>query len=113
VRLPEVEVKVKKYDRDEVLLELPGEDHTLCNLLKWALNRKEGIVATYRIEHPILGKRHKVEDEREHVPPKVRIRAVDEDADAREALWEAIDELLELIEEARREFQGALEEAEG
>jgi len=113
VRLPEVEVKVKKYDRDEVLLELPGEDHTLCNLLKWALNRKEGIVATYRIEHPILGKRHKVEDEREHVPPKVRIRAVDEDADAREALWEVIDELLELIEEARREFQGALEEAEG
>ncbi|MHC1580161.1 MAG: RpoL/Rpb11 RNA polymerase subunit family protein [Methanopyraceae archaeon] len=108
-----MEVKVKKYDRDEVLLELPGEDHTLCNLLKWALNRKEGIVATYRIEHPILGKRHKVEDEQEHVPPKVRIRAVDEDADAREALWEVIDELLELIEEARREFQGALEEAEG
>ena len=32
MKLPEVEVIVKKYDKDEVLLELPGEDHTLCNL---------------------------------------------------------------------------------
>ncbi|WP_456481737.1 RpoL/Rpb11 RNA polymerase subunit family protein [Methanopyrus sp.] len=111
MKLPEVEVVVKKYDKDEVLLELPGEDHTLCNLLRWALNQQDGIVATYRIEHPMLGKEHKVDEER-YVPPKVRIRAVDEDADAREALERAVEELLELVEEAKEEFLGALEEKE-
>ncbi|WP_456435920.1 RpoL/Rpb11 RNA polymerase subunit family protein [Methanopyrus sp.] len=111
MKLPEVEVVVKKYDKDEVLLELPGEDHTLCNLLRWSLNQQDGIVATYRIEHPMLGKEHEVDEER-YVPPKMRIRVVDEDADAREALERAIEELLDLVKKAKEEFLGALEEKE-
>ncbi len=107
----DVEVNVKKYEPDEVILELPGEDHTLLNLLRWALNRHEGIIATYRVEHPVLGKRHKVEKDM-HIPPVLRIKAVEDDVDAREILEETLDKVLEELTEARKEILRALEEAD-
>ncbi|MFN3268408.1 MAG: RpoL/Rpb11 RNA polymerase subunit family protein [Zestosphaera sp.] len=49
-------VRVRKYADKELVLEIEGEDHTLANLLaKSALSNPHTKLATYVIEHPLIG----------------------------------------------------------
>lgn len=49
-------IRVRKYADKELVLEIEGEDHTLANLLaKSALSNPHTKLATYVIEHPLIG----------------------------------------------------------
>ncbi len=49
-------VKVRKYTERELVLAIEGEDHTLANLLaKYALSNPHTKLATYVVEHPLIG----------------------------------------------------------
>jgi len=49
-------VRIRKYADKELVLEIEGEDHTLANLLaKSALSNPHTRLATYVIEHPLIG----------------------------------------------------------
>jgi len=51
-----VNVKIRKYADKELVLEIEGEDHTLANLLaKSALSNPHTKLATYVVEHPLVG----------------------------------------------------------
>ncbi len=50
-----MEVKILKENENELEIELIGEDHTFCNLLKEKLSSKKNVLAAYRIEHPLVG----------------------------------------------------------
>jgi len=51
-----VNVRIRKYADKELVLEIEGEDHTLANLLaKSALSNPHTKLATYVIEHPLIG----------------------------------------------------------
>lgn len=40
----------------KLVFELTGETHTFCNLLKEELHRVKGVeIATYQIDHPLIG----------------------------------------------------------
>ena len=50
-----MELKVLKQDKDYVELEVIGEGHTMCNVLrKEIFNEKDDVVAGYNIEHPLV-----------------------------------------------------------
>ncbi|MEO3993318.1 MAG: DNA-directed RNA polymerase subunit L [Desulfurococcaceae archaeon TW002] len=49
-------MKIRRYADKELVLEIEGEDHTLANLLaKSALSNPHTKLATYVIEHPLIG----------------------------------------------------------
>jgi DNA-directed RNA polymerase subunit L len=51
----EMEVKVLKEEKNEMVFEIIGEDHTFCNVLRHTLStHKDVLFASYRIEHPLL-----------------------------------------------------------
>ena len=48
---------VLEESKSKLVFELEGETHTFCNLLKEALQSVKGVeIATYRIDHPLIGK---------------------------------------------------------
>ena len=48
---------VLEESKDKLVFELEGETHTFCNMLKEALRNVKGVeIATYRIDHPLIGK---------------------------------------------------------
>lgn len=50
-----MEVKILKETKNELEFEIIGEDHTLSNTLQNFLNnRKEVVLASYKIKHPLL-----------------------------------------------------------
>jgi len=52
-----MEVIIIERSKHGLVFEIPGVDHTLCNLLKSELRRDESVsVATYRIGHPLAAK---------------------------------------------------------
>ncbi|RLG79800.1 MAG: DNA-directed RNA polymerase subunit L [Thermoprotei archaeon] len=51
-----MEVELRKLARNEVVIRLAGEDHTLGNLIaKMALRHPNVKMAAYTIEHPLNG----------------------------------------------------------
>ncbi|MEM0015233.1 MAG: DNA-directed RNA polymerase subunit L [Zestosphaera sp.] len=49
-------IRVRKYTDRELVLAIEGEDHTLANLLaKSALSNPHTKLATYVVEHPLVG----------------------------------------------------------
>jgi len=51
-----MEFKVTSEDKHKITFELIGETHTFCNALKTELQQIKGVdIATYRINHPLLG----------------------------------------------------------
>ena len=51
-----MEFKVTSEDKHKLTFELLGESHTFCNALKEELHQIKGVdIATYRINHPLLG----------------------------------------------------------
>lgn len=52
-----MEFKVIEEAKHKLVFELVGETHTFCNALKNELLQVSGIkVATYKIDHPLIGK---------------------------------------------------------
>ena len=51
-----MEFKVVEESKSKLVFELKGETHTFCNILKDELRNLKGVVlATYRIDHPLVG----------------------------------------------------------
>ncbi len=51
-----MEFKVLDEEKNKLVFELVGENHTFCNLLKSELKKVKGVtLASYRIEHPLVG----------------------------------------------------------
>ena len=51
-----MEFTVLEESKTKLSFQLKGETHTFCNALKEALEEVKGVeVATYRIDHPLVG----------------------------------------------------------
>jgi DNA-directed RNA polymerase subunit L len=51
-----MEFKVIEETKTKLIFELPKESHTFCNALKKELQLSKGVeIATYRIDHPLVG----------------------------------------------------------
>ncbi|MBS3124473.1 DNA-directed RNA polymerase subunit L [Candidatus Woesearchaeota archaeon] len=51
-----MEFKVIEESKHQLVFQLKGETHTFCNALKNELVAVKGVViATYRIDHPLVG----------------------------------------------------------
>lgn len=52
-----MEIKILEEEKNKLVLEIAGEDHTFCNSLKEELNQDKNIkLASYKIPHPLVGK---------------------------------------------------------
>lgn len=51
-----MEFKVLEESKNKLVFQLLGETHTFCNALKHELIGVKGVqIATYRIDHPLVG----------------------------------------------------------
>lgn len=51
-----MELKIIEEEKNKLIVELKGEDHTFCNAIKAELwNDKHVKAAAYNIEHPMVG----------------------------------------------------------
>lgn len=51
-----MELKILEETKTKIVFELKGETHTFCNALKDELLQVKGVsLATYRIDHPLVG----------------------------------------------------------
>ncbi len=51
-----MELKILKESKLQLVFQVTGETHTFCNALKHELSQTKGVtVATYRIDHPLVG----------------------------------------------------------
>lgn len=51
-----MELKVITDTKDRFVFQLPTETHTFCSLLKTELQKVKGVtIATYKIDHPLVG----------------------------------------------------------
>ncbi|MEM1511064.1 MAG: DNA-directed RNA polymerase subunit L [Candidatus Jordarchaeales archaeon] len=70
-----MKVRVTKRTENHLELEIEGEDHTLCTLLKKALLDDENVVfAGYRIDHPLLSNPKIYITTNQGVPPEDALR---------------------------------------
>tara|TARA_Y100000310_G_C20014153_1_gene504329 strand:+ start:88 stop:357 length:270 start_codon:yes stop_codon:yes gene_type:complete len=85
-----MEFIVKEESKDKIVFELPGETHTFCNVLKYELQRTKGVtLATYKIDHPLVG------------VPKFHIET--KGVDPRKALKDALKSLKKKAAEFKKE----------
>ncbi|MEW5896066.1 MAG: DNA-directed RNA polymerase subunit L [Nanoarchaeota archaeon] len=88
-----MEFNVIEEDKGRLLFELKGETHTLCNALKHELLDIKGVsIATYRIDHPLIG-----------VP---RFLIETKGLEPRKALKEALRSLRKKAQDFRKEVSG-------
>ena len=68
-----------KKEENKLKLDVPGEDHTLCNILRQELwNDKHVAAAGYNIDHPMAGEPWIfVETDGEETPKQAVIKAID------------------------------------
>ncbi len=51
-----MEIKILESEKNRLVFQLIGADHTFCNALKKELTNVKGVdIATYAIEHPQIG----------------------------------------------------------
>lgn len=51
-----MEFNLIEENKTKLVFELPGETHTFCNALKKELQDLKGVtLATYKIDHPLVG----------------------------------------------------------
>ncbi len=87
-----MEFKVLEESKSKLVFELKGETHTFCNALKHELQQVKGVdIATYRIDHPLIG-----------IP---RFQIETKGVEARKALKEA----LKALKKKAQDFQKELE----
>lgn len=88
-----MEFNVIEEDKSRLLFELKGETHTLCNALKHELMNIKGVsVATYRIDHPLIG------------VPRFLIEA--KGIEPRKAIKEALKSLRKKAQDFKKEVSG-------
>lgn len=74
-----MKVRVIKRTENQLELEVEGEDHTLCNLLKKALLKDENVAfAGYKIDHPLLSNPKIYVTTNQGVPPEDALRVATE-----------------------------------
>jgi len=88
-----MEFTILKEDKTEIQFQLNGETHTFCNALKQELLAVKGVViATYKIDHPLIG-----------VPEfLVQTKGIE----PRKALKEALKNLAKKAEDFKKEVKG-------
>lgn len=85
-----MELKVLEESKNKIVFELPGQTHTFCNILKNELRFVKGVaVATYQIDHPLIG------------IPLFNLET--KDIEPRKALKEALKNLKKKAEEFKKE----------
>jgi DNA-directed RNA polymerase subunit L len=90
-----MDIKIISETKTELVFELPGEDHTILNLLKDELNKIDGVnSAGYNIRHPLV----KVPKFLVHTTTKVA---------PRDALKEAIKNIRKNIKSAHSSIETA------
>ncbi|NPA85341.1 MAG: DNA-directed RNA polymerase subunit L [Crenarchaeota archaeon] len=89
---PEIEVRGER----EVRVKIPGESHTLGNLITKIAAQKKGVTALYLVEHPL----------RQVLWITIR---TDGKEDPYKVLLEAIDEAIKYLEKFVRELEEARE----
>jgi len=89
--------KILKRTENSIELELVGDDHSLCNLLKDILLKKTDrvIMASYDIDHPVLNP----ETGRYITNPKLILKTV-EGVEPTEVLKDALKEIITLCNES-------------
>ena len=56
MNINKMEFNVLEETKTKLVFQLKGETHTFCNLLKTELQNVKGVeIATYRIDHPLIG----------------------------------------------------------
>ncbi len=51
-----MEFAVLEESKNKIVFQLKGETHTFCNVLKYELQQVKGVtIATYKIDHPLVG----------------------------------------------------------
>lgn len=66
-----MEIKIIQNEKNRLVMEIPGADHTLCNSLKKELLSVSGVeIATYAIEHPLVGIPKMIVETKGAVTPK-------------------------------------------
>ncbi len=85
-----MELNILEESKKRMVFELKGETHSFCNALKEALWKIKGVdIASYRIEHPLVG------------IPKFLIET--KGIEPREALKKAIESLKKTTKEFKKE----------
>lgn len=90
-----MEIKIIENEKNRLVVELPGFDHTLCNSLKKELLSVKGVeIATYAIEHPLVGIPKMIIETKGAVTPK-----------------KALDEAIKGLQEKNKEFLNIFKKA--
>ncbi|MBS7640429.1 MAG: DNA-directed RNA polymerase subunit L [Candidatus Bathyarchaeia archaeon] len=93
-----MQIRVLEKKENEVVLEIEGEGHTLCNLLESVLLEDRDVeFAGYTIPHPLVGK------------PILRVRTRG-DKKPKEALREALTKIVERGRKLGEEFERVFRE---
>ncbi len=88
-----MEFKVIEESKTKLIFELKGETHTFCNALKHELDSVKGVeIATYRVDHPLIG------------TPKFQLET--KGIEPRKALKEALAALKKKTKEFQKEISG-------
>ena len=67
-----MEIRVIEESKNKIVFELKGENNTFCNALKdMLLNEKEVSIASYKIEHPLIGEPEFIIETKGKEPKKV------------------------------------------
>ena len=94
----DMELVVLNESGNKLVFEIKGEGHTVCNVIKKELwNNKHVKVATYAIEHPLIG------------VPRMIVET-DGEMSPRKALSQAIDRLGKDLDKAKKEFSKEIRE---
>jgi DNA-directed RNA polymerase subunit L len=92
-----VQLELLKKEDNSRLIMVVGEDHTLTNLLRVVLHEDVNVrAASYTVDHPLTGN------------PKFFIRT--EGKSPERALVDAVERIVEKLEEAKKQLQRALRE---
>ena len=88
-----MELNILEESKSKIVFELKGETHTFCNVLKKELQETKGVtLATYKIDHPLIG------------IPKFLVET--KSVEPRKALKEALASLKKKAKEFQKEAAG-------
>ena len=90
-----MQIKILNRKTNELVIEVEGEGHTLCNLLESVLLEDEEVdFASYNISHPLVGR------------PVITVRTKGNKS-PEAAVKEAVEKILQRGRELRKEFEKA------
>lgn len=94
-----MQIKILDRKPNEIVIEVEGEGHTLCNLLESVLLEDEEVdFAGYNIAHPLIGN------------PIIRVRTKTSET-PENAIIKAVEKILKRGRELKREFEKVFKSA--